>query len=106
MGAAEENGLTEILLQGSAFEIGEQHGKLLKNEIAAFLSDNLAQVNLLKYSPLHGDLSEFVAPYKEMINIHLPEIMQELEGLAKGAEISIDQAVLLQIRRELIGVGN
>ena len=105
MGTSSKKRLTEIFLQGSPFEIGEQHGRLLKEDISSFLNDNLAQINLLRHTPLKGPLRDIVEPYKEAISLYCPDIMRELEGLSKGAGITIDQAVLLQIRRELIGVG-
>ncbi|WP_217606639.1 C45 family peptidase [Chitinophaga sp. GbtcB8] len=106
MGTAQATGL-EVVLEGTAFERGVQHGRLLGEPIRHFLADNLAQINSLRSRPLDADkLPALVLPYRQVIAQYLPEIMEELEGLAQGAGIQTDEAVLLQVRRELIGTGS
>jgi len=96
--------MKEIVLSGTSFEIGEQHGKLLKADINNFLKKDFAEINLLRNDPLDEDLlTSYVQPYKEVISQYLPEVLEELKGLAYGAEITLDEAVLLQVRREMIG---
>ncbi|MGN6601359.1 MAG: C45 family autoproteolytic acyltransferase/hydrolase [Ginsengibacter sp.] len=104
MQGAYETKLAEVELEGSPYERGEKHGKVLKDQIQSFLQDNLAQINILRASPIDRvQLPHLVRPYAEMIAFHLPEIMDELRGLAIGAGISLEEAVMLQIRREIIG---
>ncbi|HEY0020865.1 MAG TPA: C45 family peptidase [Longimicrobium sp.] len=93
-----------LALAGSPYEIGREHGRLLGGEIGAFLADRHARVNLLRRTPLHGRaLTRRVRPFLEQIERHLPDVAEELHGLAAGAAIPIESATLLQVRRELIG---
>lgn len=95
--------LKKIILQGSPYERGIQHGEQLKNEIRDFLNDNFARINLIRQTPLSsGQISSIVSHHQKIINEDVPGIAEEIKGLAKGAGISYQQAVLLQIRRELI----
>jgi predicted choloylglycine hydrolase len=104
MGTAKRVSVDVLELEGDHFEIGFQHGKALGAEIRAYLARDFAEINLLRTNQLREDLiEEYVEPYKRIISQCLPGSMDELRGLAEGAEISIDQAVLLQVRRELIG---
>ncbi len=97
--------MNEIILEGTPFEIGLQHGESLREDISNFLKKDFAEINLLRDTPLdEHKIEEYTHPYKEVISQFLPEIMEEIEGLAQGAEITIDQAVLLQVRRELVGI--
>ncbi|SFD00869.1 Acyl-coenzyme A:6-aminopenicillanic acid acyl-transferase [Chitinophaga sp. CF118] len=97
----------EVQLCGSYFEMGEQHGAILKDEINAFLNDGLFQINELSCKPINkNNIHVYVEVYKEMIQLHLPEVYEEITGLAQGAAITIDEAILLQVRREIIGIGS
>jgi hypothetical protein len=107
MGQIENEQLTAICLEGSPFDIGKKHGTLLREEITGFLQNDLAQINGLRSHPLDPEQVPAVAgPYLRAIGDNLPELMEEMEGLAAGAGITVEQAVLLQIRRELIGTGH
>lgn len=44
-----------------------------------------------------------VHAYAECVRRNLPDLWDELEGLSMGADISLEEAVMLQIRRELVG---
>lgn len=93
-----------IELSGSSYDIGFGHGKQLQKYIVGFLNDDLAQINKLRSQPIDkSELEKHIHLYQEEIAMFCPELMEEIKGLAKGAGISIKEAVLLQIRRELIG---
>lgn len=99
--------MKEIVLSGTSFEIGQQHGALLKSAIRRFINDGFAQINTLSNKRITTEnLSKYVLPYAEIIREEMPEMYHEICGLADGACISVEEAVLLQIRRELIGIGN
>ncbi|WP_430412288.1 C45 family autoproteolytic acyltransferase/hydolase [Kordia sp.] len=96
-----------IKLAGNPYEIGFSHGKQLKDDIQSFLGDHDALIHILRRKTIEKEqLSEIINSYTKMIGLHCPEILLELEGLSKGAEISMENAVLLQIRRELIGTNS
>jgi len=95
--------LREIILQGSPYERGFQHGSALKNEINNFLDDNRARINTIRHTPLSNEsMDRLIKQHTAIIEEDLPEIAEEIKGLAAGASIDYSDAVLLQIRRELI----
>ena len=97
------NTIREIILSGNAYERGVQHGGALRTEITAFLNDSRARINLIREKPLDaGIMSELIQQHAAVIEDELPAIADELRGLAAGANISYEDAVLLQVRVELM----
>lgn len=83
---------------------GEALGVLSRQAIQEFLQDGLAQINLLRTQPLPREQALALAlRYFDCLQHHLPLLAEEVVGLAKGADISVAEAMLLQCRRELIG---
>ncbi len=98
------NKIPEIILSGNAWERGLQHGRLLGDQINHFLCDNRARINAIREFPLEETvLKSLVQQHTAVIEAQLPEIAMEIRGLAAGANISYEDAVLLQIRVELMG---
>ena len=90
----ELNGWKCISISGSAYNRGYAHGQLLKNE--------LAEVHkMLKYS-LYEDFGRPMETFIEISNDffklkikeNYPEIYEEMEGIARGSQQSIDFIVL------------
>jgi isopenicillin-N N-acyltransferase like protein len=99
-----EKVIPEIVLEGSPYEIGYGHGKQLGNSIRAFIGDDFAQMNKLRSKPLtEMKLNETTSQYARCIEKYLPELTEELKGLSDGAGITMNEAVMLQIRREILG---
>lgn len=93
----------ELFASGSAYEIGVQYGSAFAAEIDQFLGDDVARINRLRDTPLSdASLSKLTGQYAFWIEKELPSIAEEIAGLAAGAGIRYEQAMLLQIRRELI----
>ena len=91
-------------LQGSRFDIGVQHGVCHRAAIHTFLNDRLTRINAVLNEPVSlASLGPSISAYQRVIAERLPAMYQELQGLAAGAAISIEQALLLQLRRELAG---
>jgi hypothetical protein len=83
---------------------GEALGALARAPIQAFLQDDLAQVLRLRRKPLAvGRLLAVAGAYHAYLHEHLPHLAEEVAGLARGADITVEQAMLLQCRRELCG---
>jgi isopenicillin-N N-acyltransferase-like protein len=90
-------------LSGTPYDIGYQHGRCFKHQIRALLSSDLARINLLRHTPLPlEEALKFVSECQSYIETDVPELATELSGLADGACISYPEAILLQLRRELI----
>jgi isopenicillin-N N-acyltransferase like protein len=89
---------------GTAYEAGYQHGAALAESLRAFLADGLARLDGLAPAPAsRAALAPRLAAFSAAIAAAAPALSAELDGLAAGAGISRDEAVLLQARRELIG---
>lgn len=89
---------------GSRYEVGYIQGSAFRNRIDQFLSDGLARVGpILGKTVSLSDFKEAISSYASVIEAELPDLAEELTGLAEGAKITMEAAYLLQLRRELIG---
>jgi long-subunit acyl-CoA synthetase (AMP-forming)/predicted choloylglycine hydrolase len=91
-------------LSGSPFDIGVQHGRAVGPQLRDFLADGRARIETLlgraiDQRRLNSQLSRHAAVIEE----DLPEIAEEIRGLATGADVSYMDALLLQMRREILG---
>jgi isopenicillin-N N-acyltransferase like protein len=98
------SGVPFILATGEPFAVGYEHGSARAAALRAFLGDDLARIGRLAPAPvslqeLRGDL----AAYSAAIAAAAPRLSEEIDGLARGAGIPRELAVLLQVRREIIG---
>jgi len=93
----------ELFVSGTPYEIGVQYGSAAAAEIGRYLRDDVAQINRLRDTPLSGAaISKAVGASAFWIEKELPAIAEQIAGLAAGAGIPYEQAMLLQLRRELI----
>jgi isopenicillin-N N-acyltransferase like protein len=93
-----------VRASGGPFEIGYQHGAARAAALRAFLDDGLARISKLASAPVSLEaLRPVLADYDARIAAAAPRLSEEIGGLAEGAGISRDEAVLLQVRREIIG---
>lgn len=93
-----------IRASGGPFEIGYQHGTARAAALRAFLNDGLARISKLAPAPVSlPALRPVLAEYDARITAAAPRLSAEIDGLAAGAGISREEAVLLQVRREIIG---
>jgi len=95
-----------ITISGTPYERGYQYGYKLSKQIRSFLDDNVARINLVRKENL--TLEEallMVDSYIPFIEEYIPKIAEEILGLASGANITYREAMLLQLRRELISKG-
>ena len=90
----EKNGWKYIHIQGNPSQRGYAHGSLLKDEIKECL-----KVMAWNLYDSHGfeidffkDVSNFV--FKQPIQDKFPEFFEELTGIAKGANVDIDELIL------------
>lgn len=96
--------ITRIPAAGTPREIGRAHGEALAAPLRGFLDDGLARLNHLRPHPLSPDtLLPSIAAYRVAVAAALPDLAEEVSGLAEGARITEDEAWLLQLRREIMG---
>src|ERR1700726_2307963 len=94
-------GVPFIRAVGEPFEVGFQHGRARAEALHAFLGDGLARINQLAPAPVSLEsLRPVLAAYWTQIAAAAPRLGEEIDGLAHGAGIPRDLAVLLQVRRE------
>jgi len=88
------NGWNYVAIWGKPYERGYAHGQLLTNEIKEAL-------RTLKWSLMdsHGFDEDFFIKFsnfifKDTIKKNFPEFYEEMEGIAKGAKVNIDELIL------------
>lgn len=91
-----------IRVHGTAYEMGFQHGTILRNEIQALLRDALVRVNLVRTTPISlRSARDYAWSCGEWISKQFPDLRDEINGLSDGAGIDLVDAIVLQMRREL-----
>lgn len=91
-------------LHGTHRELGRQHGRAQRARIQAFLGDRLARINAVLPQPTSlAALAPSLRHWRAAIGDTAPQLLGEIDGLAEGADIARDEALLLQLRRELTG---
>ena len=96
--------VTFVQASGSPREIGRAHGRALAGPLRAFLDDGLARLNHVTPQPLTmTQLRRPVVAYGAAVRAAVPDLAEEVAGLAEGAGISEDEAWVLQLRREILG---
>jgi len=90
------NEMTVVTLTGSPHERGFQHGKTLKDGIHRFYQSWSKM--LFDSSPFkltEADLLSFAKKNGPYIKEYAPDIYQEIEGIAEGAEMDLDKALYM-----------
>jgi hypothetical protein len=96
--------LPYLRASGAPYQIGYQHGAARRSALQAFLADGLCRLEQLVTGPISmRSLAPTLAAYDEQISLATPALAQELDGLAAGARIGRDEALLMQLRREITG---
>ena len=97
-------GVPFVEAAGEPFDIGYRHGVARAAGLHAFIDDDLCRINRLAPAPVSLDtMRPALAEYGAKIEAAAPRLSEEIDGLARGAGISRELAVLLQARREIIG---
>lgn len=99
-----ENGIYYIELKGTAYEMGYTHGWAFKNQIQQAVDDY--KFNVYKtFGEADGtaiiDWALSVADFKNDVIEYAPDIFQEIEGIADGAEVEVDDIILLNMFEEV-----
>jgi hypothetical protein len=84
------------VLEGTSREIGLQHGRILSKEIES---------NIVFYRTLFKQTDEWIADYCGAMQDRLirlaPSLMEELAGIAEGAQQSLHWIIALNARTEI-----
>lgn len=89
---------------GGPYALGFAHGRRQGPALRAFLADGLCRLDRILPTPVdRARLAGQLDAYRAAIAANTPQLAAELTGLADGAGIDPADAVLLQVRRELLG---
>jgi isopenicillin-N N-acyltransferase like protein len=98
------NDVPLIEVSGPARERGFIHGHSLAERLQRFLTDSLARLGYLAGRPVSlASARDAIAAHRDAVTAVLPDLAEEVDGLAAGAGIGRDEAWLLQLRREILG---
>jgi isopenicillin-N N-acyltransferase-like protein len=89
-----------VTIAGSPRERGKEYGRRFKDQIRAFHDREIAAAFIDKPSP-KDELFRYAAGCGKVIREVCPEIHDELEGLAEGADLKIEEAILTTLHEEL-----
>lgn len=86
-------------LKGSAYELGYQHGRFLKNQIAANIKQFIDDYLMMNQD--HPQIKSFLSILPNIL-MHIPyDYQQELKGLADGSNIPYEKILLLNLLPEM-----
>ncbi|EEH19624.1 hypothetical protein PABG_07821 [Paracoccidioides brasiliensis Pb03] len=89
-----------ISCEGSSYEIGLQHGEQAREQIGGslkFYEDLFKRKCLIDWPQVCEAAVKFV-PFLES---SFPECMQEMQGVAKGADVPVESILALNVRTEI-----
>ena len=92
------------VITGNARERGRSYGKQFKDAIAAFVEREVHQAYTGNPSS-RQDLLRYAGACAGRIKAYSPEIMDELEGVAEGTGLRLEDLVLLTLHEELFHRG-
>lgn len=93
-----------VRAEGDPFAIGQQHGTSVGAGLRAFIGDGLCRLNRVMRPAVSMDaLLPAIHAHRVEIEAATPDLAEEILGLADGAGISHEHALLLQLRREIMG---
>jgi isopenicillin-N N-acyltransferase-like protein len=93
-----------VRAEGDPFAVGRTHGAARAADLRSFLADGLGRLNhLMRPAVTMAGLAPSIAAHRAEIEAATPDLAEEIRGLAAGAGISQDEALLLQLRREIMG---
>lgn len=84
---------------GTPYEMGYQHGELAREQMHAFAAYLIHTAEVPEEQVLAAT-HRFLPLFQQ----HCPALLEEVQGLAEGARLSFEEALLLQIRGEIAGV--
>ena len=93
-----------VRAEGQPFDVGYAHGAARARALHDFLDDGVGRLNHVMPAPVSLEsLRPTLAAFDAEITAGAPHLAEEIGGLARGADISREQALLLQLRREIMG---
>lgn len=102
MNAVRPTRYPHIEVSGTPREMGRQIGEAAREQVRAFVE--MAMTLVRKSGNVERDVAVRVARQSgQCAREYAPEMMEELEGIAEGAGVALDDVLLLQVRNQLPG---
>jgi hypothetical protein len=98
---------TLTTIAGKPRDRGKQYGQKFKEAIHSFRDKEIYcfAANSPANSPSRDDLLRYSGACAKEIKTYCPTILDELEGIAEGAEMKLEEAVLITLHEELYHKG-
>ncbi|MVM34184.1 hypothetical protein GO755_29400 [Spirosoma sp. HMF4905] len=94
--------IREIQLSGSGYELGLQHGKVLKKEIAELVAKMKANTTRVLGKEANQVINEFIqyAQFTDAIKQYTPDLYEEVKGIADGSEQALNDIMVFNLLDE------
>lgn len=97
------DGVRVVYLHGDAYEMGLQHGSLLRDQVRQLVTDYLYGHVVASRGCSHASLLHYV----RLLEARLPrDLCREMQGIADGAGLSYQDVLLLNVLPDLIALSN
>ena len=93
--------LPELILRGAPFEIGRQFGEMARVRVLLHLSNQKSSMErLFPENPdwWREEVTNYLPPYEALA----PHFVEEMHGLARGAGVTFEEVLLLNVRDEVL----
>ena len=99
----QKDSIRVIKLTGTNYEMGLQHGRLLKNEIHALVKLWEEDIELNFQMPSEEFIIKFLEStnYIEAIKKWTPNLFEEIKGISEGSEIELNKIIVFQLVDEM-----
>ncbi|HEX7899758.1 MAG TPA: C45 family peptidase [Planctomycetota bacterium] len=95
---------TLTVIEGTPRERGRKYGSTFKDEIQLFL-DREIYAAFTKKAPTREEVLRYGAACAKAIRAYSPEIIEEMEGMAEGAGLSLEALTVSNLHEELYHKG-
>jgi isopenicillin-N N-acyltransferase-like protein len=99
--AEKEPAFPLTVISGKPRERGRQYGKQFKEAIASFLKKEIYSAFVKPKHPTRDEMLRYAGACAREIKSYAPLIHDEMEGMAEGSELSIEQLTLITLHEEL-----
>lgn len=96
--------LALLRVRGTPRAIGRQHGEACRESLRAWRDDQMFRLGRIAPRPAsRAQLHEAALRHHEHIRANLPDLAEEIRGVAEGAALPHEDILVCQLRRELAG---
>lgn len=99
--AADENAFPLTVITGKPRERGRAYGKQFKAAIGDFLDKEIFKAFVQPKQPTRDDMLRYAAACAKEVKAFAPLIHDEMEGMAEGSGLSLEQVTLITLHEEL-----